>query len=77
MENNAWPMVCQFQEGTITVHRHLVANQPIYRAEFSDKRPPLIIAGAIGADGQPFWTSIPEGRLPEANDIGTIILSAI
>ncbi len=37
-----------------------------------DKKP-LVITTATGADGQVFWTSIPEGKLELAQAIGQLI----
>lgn len=40
---------------------------------FQDGRKPLVIARASNVDAAKFWTSIPEGRQKEANEVGSLI----
>jgi len=44
-----------------------------YHVVFSSKREPIIITAAKHADGAKFWTSIPEGRQKEAEEVGKLI----
>jgi hypothetical protein len=44
-----------------------------FRIEFSSTRKPLVIARATDAEAAKFWTSIPEGRQPEAEGVGKLI----
>jgi hypothetical protein len=62
-----------FKEGTIRVQRHLVSNQTIYRIVFSDKRNQLVITRALTDNAAYWWTSIPEGRQRESEEIGALI----
>jgi hypothetical protein len=62
-----------FEEGKIQVHRLLVGTQTIFRILFSDKRPPLVVTRATHANAYKFWTSIPEGRQTEAEEVGVLI----
>lgn len=58
---------------TLTVEPLPVPSGEAYRISFSSNRMPLIIARAKGADGNYFWTSIPEGRQPEAEGVGRLL----
>ncbi len=62
-----------FNEGKINVHRHLVGTQTIFRVLFSDKRQPLAVTRATRPNAYKFWTSIPEGRQNEAEEVGALI----
>ncbi len=62
-----------FNEAKINVHRHLVGTQTIFRVLFSDKRQPLVVTSATHANAYKFWTSIPEGRQKEAEEVGALI----
>lgn len=44
-----------------------------YRASFSSKRRPIVVARATDIDNNRFWTSVPQGRQPEAEAIGKLI----
>ena len=57
----------------IEVKRHRVNATDIYRVIFADKRPPLVMTIAEKRNGKTFWTSIPEGRQTEAEDIARLI----
>jgi hypothetical protein len=73
MENSEDIFDLTFKEGTIRVQRHLVSNQIIYRIVFSDTRNPLVITRALTENASHWWTSIPEGRQREAEEIGPLI----
>ena len=66
-----------FNGGRIRVQRLLVANQTIYRVAFSDKRNPLILTRATSDNAGYFWTSVPEGRQREADEVGAVIANYI
>lgn len=73
MENNPDIFDLDFKGGKIRVQRHFVANQTIYRIVFADKRPALVVTRALNENAARWWTSIPEGRQKEANEIGPLI----
>jgi hypothetical protein len=50
----------------LSVKRHDIGKLHVYRIEFSDQRPPLVVHQALDARSKPFWTSIPQGRQTEA-----------
>jgi hypothetical protein len=74
MEHAADIFELDFKGGKIKVQRHTLAGtQNIYRLVFSDGRPPLAITRGMGMQIGIHWTSIPEGRLKEAQEIGPLI----
>ncbi|CAN5775655.1 hypothetical protein BH10BAC2_BH10BAC2_39990 [soil metagenome] len=73
MENSPEIFELDYKNGRIRVQEHFVANQVIFRIAFSDKRPTLIITRALTNNAAHFWTSIPEGRQIEADEIGPLI----
>jgi hypothetical protein len=77
MENGAAIFELDFKAGKMRVQRHLVANQTIYRVVFSDKRSPLVVTRALTDNASHWWTSIPEGRQREAEEIGILIANHI
>ena len=62
-----------YKDGTIRVQRHSIGAQVIFRVTFSNKTTPLILTRAIHANAYKFWTSIPEGRQREAEEVGALI----
>ena len=77
MENSQDIFELDFKEGKIRVKRHFVASQTIYRIVFSDKRDPLVFTRALTDIATHWWTSIPEGRQREAEEIGPLIADFI
>lgn len=77
MENGAAIFELDFKAGKIRVQRHLVAHQTIYRVVFSDKRSPLVVTRALTDNANHWWTSVPEGRQQEAEEIGILIANHI
>ena len=67
----------QHKENRIKVQRHSVANEIIYRILFPDNTPPLVLTRASDSNADRFWTSIPEGRQKEAEEIGPLIAEYI
>jgi hypothetical protein len=62
-----------FQDGRISVRRHSIGAQVLFRVVFSDRRTPLVVTRATHANAYRFWTSIPEGRQNEAEEVGVLI----
>ncbi|HEY5463238.1 MAG TPA: hypothetical protein VIJ95_08275 [Hanamia sp.] len=59
--------------GKAKVQRHSISGQVIFRVIFPAKIPPLVLARATRENSNRFWTSIPEGRQLEAEEIGRLI----
>ena len=77
MENGLDIFELEFKDGKIRVQRHFVSQQTIYRIVFSDKRSPLVVTRAFTDNAVRWWTSIPEGRQREAEEIGPLIADYI
>ena len=77
MENSLDEFELDFKEGKIRVQRHFVSSQTIYRVVFSDKRSPLVVTRVLTDIASHWWTSIPEGRQKEAEEIGPLIADYI
>ena len=77
MENGIDIFELDFKNGKIRIQRHLVSQQIIYRIVFSDKRSPLVVTRALTDNASRWWTSIPEGRQREAEEIGPLITAYI
>lgn len=77
MENDLDIFELDFKDGKIRVQRHFVSQQTIYRIVFSDKRDPLVVTRALTDNAVRWWTSIPEGRQREAEEIGLLIANYI
>ena len=74
MDSNPNFFELDFKGGKIRVQRHAIAGtQTVYKVVFSDGRPPLVLTRATGKDIGRHWTSIPEGRLTEAQQVGPLI----
>ena len=73
MKNDPNNFEIDFNDGKINVSQHFIGAQSIYKIIFSDKRPPLVITRATHANANKFWTSIPEGRLRETEEVGNLI----
>ena len=73
MENTLNNFELDFKESKIKVQKHSLAGQVIFRIQFSDNRSPLAITRAMHANMNRFWTSIPEGRQREAEEVGLLI----
>jgi hypothetical protein len=57
---------------TFWVTPFTVKGEEIFRIEFSDHRPPLIVTEVL-LNYKSFWTSVPEGRQVEADYFGKCI----
>lgn len=64
-------------ELTLNVSEHRINNTPVFHIIFSDKRKSLNITIAENSDGEKFWTSTPEGRQTEAEQLGKLVAAYI
>jgi len=62
---------------TLKISEHELAGKRVFHVNYADGRKQLLITIAIGANDKKFWTSVPEGRQKEANDIGKLIAEYI
>lgn len=63
------------EQGSQSLHirPRKVGGAMVFVVHFSDHRLPLAITKASGGNRPVFWTSIPEGRQKEAEQIGPLI----
>ena len=69
--------VINYNNEELKVQRQLIANQTVYIVFFTDGKKPLFLNRAMAPDNSLFWTSLPEGRQPEAEEIGPLIQEQI
>ena len=73
MERNQNDFTLDLKDGSIRVQRQSIGAQAIFRVTFSNKRTPLVVTRALHANAYRFWTSIPEGRQQDAEEVGALI----
>jgi hypothetical protein len=73
MEKSQNDFILDFMDGAIRVQRHSIGAQVIFRVTFSNKKSPLVLTRALHSNTYRFWTSIPEGRQDEAEEVGILI----
>ncbi|QNN42697.1 hypothetical protein [Pedobacter roseus] len=61
----------------ITVAEHEIGSNRVFHVDFGGWKKSLVIAIGIGIRDQKFWTSIPQGRQAEAQEIGKLIAEHI
>lgn len=62
---------------TITVTEHELKGKRVFYIDFKGWKKPLVITVALTNREEKFWTSIPEGRQQEAEQIGKLIANHI
>ena len=73
MQNNNEPFEISYQKINLTVAPIYIEKQLLYRIQFPDKTPTLVICIATNFDNEKFWTSVPEGRQELAEATGLLI----
>ncbi|MEO7049256.1 MAG: hypothetical protein ABI091_28390 [Ferruginibacter sp.] len=68
-----YKFVINYNNEELKVYRKLIANQSVYIVFFTDGKKPLFLNRAMAPDYSMFWTSVPEGRQAEAEEIGPLI----
>jgi hypothetical protein len=63
----------KYKECPATVTEHSIKDSRVFHIQFSDSRKPLIITVAQDREEVKFWTSIPQGRQQEAEEVGKLI----
>lgn len=61
-----------FNDRTVPVHELTIPGRPMFMIQMEDGKP-LVITTATSAEGQVFWTSVPEGKQALAQSIGKLI----
>jgi hypothetical protein len=73
MNSDAGSFDLYYKDEKINGQRHSIGSETIFRIIFSNSRAPLVITWAGQENKYRFWTSIPEGRQREAEEIGKLI----
>ena len=73
MEKSEANLQLNYAGGLIEIEMHYIDYRYIFRVVFTNGKPPLILTRAEQPNDVFFWTSVPEGRLKEAQEIGKLI----
>ena len=55
------------------VREHYIEDMRVFHITFTDQRKPLVITVAEAPGGKKWWTSVPQGRQTEAEQVGKLI----
>ncbi len=58
---------------TVRVAEHHIGKNQVFRVVFGNGKQPLVLTKTNSYEPGKFWTSIPEGRQKEAEEIGNLI----
>jgi len=72
MNSDSGTFDLSYKDEKIKVQGHSVGSQTIFRI-ILNSRAPLMITRATHQNAYRFWTSVPEGRQSEAEEIGELI----
>ncbi|MDN3584942.1 hypothetical protein [Mucilaginibacter flavus] len=71
------PFEIQHNGVTLKVTEAEIKSRRIFYIQFSDNRKVLTVTVGKGLGDEKFWTSIPEGRQEEAEEVGKLIAAFI
>ena len=71
------PFEVEMEGRQISIAEHQVGPKRIFHIDFKGWKKPLVITVGLGLRDQKFWTSIPQGRQAEAEQIGKLIAEHI
>jgi len=66
-----------FNDQHLRISEHEIAGKRVFHVNFGGGKKPLVISVGLNSKNQKFWTSIPEGRQAEAQQIGKLIAEYI
>lgn len=66
-----------FKDQVLKVQRMYISSQVIFHITFPSGKIPLVLTRATSHTHDRFWTSIPQGRQKEAEEIGPLIAEYI
>jgi hypothetical protein len=67
------PFEVEYDGKIIGVSEHQMTTRRVFHIDFRGRKKPLVITVGMNAFDEKFWTSIPEGRQKEAEDVGKLI----
>jgi hypothetical protein len=71
------PFGLEFDGHMIRISEHELQGKRVFHVDFKDSRKALVLTVGLGLRDQKFWTSIPQGRPDEAQQIGKLIAEYI
>lgn len=71
------PFQLEIEGNIIQVTEHDLKGKRVFHLNFNGWKKPLIITVALTRSDEKFWTSIPEGRQKEAEQVGKLIAAHI
>ncbi len=71
------PFEIQYKGSVSKVVEAEIKSRRIFQVQFVDGKRPLTITVGKGIGDEKFWTSIPEGRQEEAEEVGKLIAAFI
>jgi hypothetical protein len=71
------PFEIQYEGTTAKVSEHHLQDMRVFRITFTGTRKPLVITVAETPGGKKWWTSVPQGRQQEAEEVGRLIADYI
>ena len=70
------PFDISYQGMTLKAQEYAMQDSTVFQIIFPDKRQQLLVTRTQGLAGK-HWTSVPEGRQKEAEEIGELIMAKI
>jgi hypothetical protein len=71
------PFTIEYEGSAATVTEHELKEMRVFHIAFSGLRKQLVITVAEKPDGKKWWTSVPQGRQKEAEEVGKLIANYI
>lgn len=71
------PFDIEYEGIAATVTEHYLQEMRVFHILFSNNRKPLVIAVAEAPGGKKWWTSVPQGRQKEAEEVGKLVANHI
>jgi len=71
------PFEIHYDGFAATVSEHELQDARVFHIAFADKRKPLVITVAEAPGGNKWWTSVPQGRQKEAEEVGKLVANYI
>lgn len=71
------PFEIEYEGFAATVREHELQEMRVFHITFTEKRKALVITVAEAPGGKKWWTSVPQGRQKEAEEVGKLIATYI
>jgi len=71
------PFEIEYEGLAANVTEHFLKDMRVFHITFAGKRKPLVITVAEVPGGKKWWTSVPQGRQKEAEEVGKLVANYI